>query len=274
MTNPNPNPAPEVPTPQAQAQAEAQAEEAGVLSEQEIAEIEARVEAATPGPWEFDPDVGGVAHYLLARSTVTGRDTFTLIDSDDDGYLFKRDEDGIFVAQSRQDVPALIRTLRHTQERLAQARAALEAAEGREAALHEGLSRIADPLHWTGIDEDYGQVYCRFCAKGVPANVTYPEKLIQHEADCLIPIAAQALAQTATSTSGAVEGEGELSEEVSAVIITARNVDLFLPEDSDKGPGDTEDTTVSGATMWALRYALQRLDTQQAIGEGAEGQEG
>lgn len=72
-----------------------------------LAEIEARANAATPGPWETS-----------AVLTLSGRryDSVTGTDVEYDVCEFPRSpsgiEDGEFIAAARQDVPALVAALR------------------------------------------------------------------------------------------------------------------------------------------------------------------
>ena len=83
------------------------------LTESQLAEIEARVQVATPGPWKSmwegrDHESGD--HFIM-RGTDDGRH--------DDLYLSpSRIEDQDFVAHSRQDVPALLAEVRRLRDLL------------------------------------------------------------------------------------------------------------------------------------------------------------
>ena len=81
------------------------------LTESQLAEIEARVQAATPGPWKS---------MWEGRDHQSG-DHFIMRGTDDARYddLFLspgRIEDQDFVAHARQDVPALLAEVRRLRE--------------------------------------------------------------------------------------------------------------------------------------------------------------
>lgn len=80
-----------------------------ILDEKQIAEIEARHEAATEGPWLFG-DYGAEMYAPNAGNKIIGlfgdAEDYTE-DPHDDDY-----DNGIFVAHARADVPALCQTVR------------------------------------------------------------------------------------------------------------------------------------------------------------------
>ena len=72
------------------------------MTEQELAEIEARVRATTPGPW---------------RSFIEGRDhesgsSFIQTKGEDIELTGATDADQDFIAHARQDIPRLLEELR------------------------------------------------------------------------------------------------------------------------------------------------------------------
>ena len=72
--------------------------------ESRLAEIRARVESATPGPWEndeTDPGVWGLEHIIIGN--YTARDDF-----DSPMWEDGTPEDREFIAASRADLPALL----------------------------------------------------------------------------------------------------------------------------------------------------------------------
>ena len=86
------------------------------MDEQRIAEIEARAEKATPGPWVTDIRDG-----VLYGITECGITT-------DGGYYGPTPSDGEFIAQSRQDIPDLIAAWREQRQRIAELEPVVEAA--------------------------------------------------------------------------------------------------------------------------------------------------
>ena len=92
-----------------------------MMTDQELAEIEAREKAATPGPWKWDPTWGGGAatkkisispnriletamaqcvNHIVIEETQTRTDHFD--------WKAHTKEDAKFIAHARQDIPALI----------------------------------------------------------------------------------------------------------------------------------------------------------------------
>ncbi len=78
------------------------------MNEKELAEIEARAEAATPGPWEVDND-------LSVFTKDGGHGTpWTLFDTV--GNEGEDSSNADFIAHARQDVPALVAEVRRLNE--------------------------------------------------------------------------------------------------------------------------------------------------------------
>ena len=104
--------------------------------ETRLAEIRARVEAATEGPWMVDPEDFGT----ILASNDGGFDGYHIADvHDHDGGMFPVEHNGQFIAASRTDLPDLL--------------AAVEAVMGRlpsllEAAWDDGNALGLDG--WTG----------------------------------------------------------------------------------------------------------------------------
>jgi hypothetical protein len=83
------------------------------MTEKELAEIEARANAATVGPWDYCRGAhgqgcccGGV-HSIPADFPVSTTDT----DSPEEGIsstLERKQNDALFIAQARPEVPALL----------------------------------------------------------------------------------------------------------------------------------------------------------------------
>lgn len=91
-----------------------------MLSEEELREIEERAKNASWGPWELRPSGSIIGH----------RDTAAVIPGDAaPGYFDwicsmqasnqpKWYEDGQFIAHAREDIPALLATIRELQEQV------------------------------------------------------------------------------------------------------------------------------------------------------------
>lgn len=85
--------------------------------------IERRVNAATPGPWTFEPDDdGGPLGYILPADPHRPETLFETCNVWEQAYL-----DGEFVAHARTDIPALLSALRRSHTRIAE----LEAVVGK-----------------------------------------------------------------------------------------------------------------------------------------------
>jgi hypothetical protein len=98
------------------------------LTEQQLDEIEARANAATPGPWEEHADYGPHFYAYLGGSYLRGVGTLNFGDGED------AEADREFVLNARQDVPALLAEVRRLRARVTElegpaveARAALAA---------------------------------------------------------------------------------------------------------------------------------------------------
>lgn len=88
--------------------------EGGALTDDELDAMQARVEAASPGPW---------TSYVEGRDHVAGDSVIRVSENDDedDLYVLRADENGLrpalaadqdFIAHARQDVPRLIAEIR------------------------------------------------------------------------------------------------------------------------------------------------------------------
>jgi len=78
------------------------------LSEQRLAEIEARVSAASAGPWMQ-------AHHIDEPRAIVprSRPNHSLLAVDRDGMaIFDRAEDAAFTVAAREDIPALVAEVR------------------------------------------------------------------------------------------------------------------------------------------------------------------
>ena len=75
-----------------------------MITETELDAIEARANAATPGPWEiFNDDLDG--HIIAGRYSICGGERH-------EGYVHADDLNIIFIAHARTDVPRLIAEVR------------------------------------------------------------------------------------------------------------------------------------------------------------------
>lgn len=108
------------------------------MTDAELAEIEARLEAATPGPWEAHfagiyRDKPVVSHKANARGDRLGR--FVLWEGDPE----QANKDAAFIARARTDVPALVAEVKALRGLLADlsidSQAAAEAVRARGAAV-------------------------------------------------------------------------------------------------------------------------------------------
>jgi hypothetical protein len=84
-----------------------------VMTDERLAEIEARAKDATPGPWEPE------------HRSVIGNDVVIVDDCATAGWdVYPANQD--FIAHARADVPALVTEVRRLRAELAQARAIIE----------------------------------------------------------------------------------------------------------------------------------------------------
>lgn len=119
-----------------------------MLSETELAEIRARVEAATPGPWGYGYAFEKFSHGALVTALNQGVvcELATVLTSVYQGDIFKskyrrrtesdQEANGRFIASARQDVPALLAHVEYQAERIEKLEAALRTIRERP----EGLS--------------------------------------------------------------------------------------------------------------------------------------
>lgn len=83
------------------------------LTDQQHADIEARAEAATPGPWEEHTQYGPHFYAYLRGPYLRGVGTLNFGDGED------AEADREFVLHARSDVPALLAELRRLKAELA-----------------------------------------------------------------------------------------------------------------------------------------------------------
>ena len=106
------------------------------LTKERLAEIEARCEAATPGPWEWDDEAECMRHgskpvmmamwyYDKCGEVVVSLDVY--------------DADAEFTAHARQDIPALLDEVKRLREQLKNLDLAYEFDEDAEAVTGEPL---------------------------------------------------------------------------------------------------------------------------------------
>ncbi len=105
------------------------------MNEQELKEIEARAEAATPGPWKGDRNDGTIKYLMLGGKD--GQAEVLRVDhknghygffmSDDIPYLESQANEE-FVKHARQDVPALCAEVRRLNEENNRLRADMQSA--------------------------------------------------------------------------------------------------------------------------------------------------
>jgi hypothetical protein len=105
------------------------------LSEQQIAEIKARADKATPGPWGIGnkttiglgiENMGGGAYNYDAELAEICPDfdrAFDLRGRNEEIKVASAEDDAEFVAHARQDVPALLAEVERLKAELAQLRA-------------------------------------------------------------------------------------------------------------------------------------------------------
>lgn len=94
---------------------------------QRLAEIAARAEAATPGPWELVPALDGDGvHFKAGVDDSEGNAVIWVTELGDEGC--DREEDAAFIAASRQDIPYLLSALTAAAARIAGLEAAVQCA--------------------------------------------------------------------------------------------------------------------------------------------------
>lgn len=95
------------------------------LNPEQLAAIEARANAATPGPWQEHSDYGKDFYAYLGGSYLRGVGTLTFGDGEE------AEADRAFVLNARTDIPALLAEIERLRARVAELETA--AAEGRAA---------------------------------------------------------------------------------------------------------------------------------------------
>ncbi len=115
------------------------------MTEEELSAIEARVEKATPGPWE------GRDGCVVAPEYIVTEGVFEVVDSFRSGF----EHNAAFIAASRQDVPALCAELRRVREflaadaqRLLSIQFAFNAGDSRRDELRIQAAKIEAFLRW------------------------------------------------------------------------------------------------------------------------------
>ena len=91
------------------------------LTEEELAEIEARANAAAAGPWRVDGHPGDECR--IEGGNLAGHDGMVIYDEGGHGP-----EDALFIAHARSDVPRLIADLRASRAEVERLREELEEA--------------------------------------------------------------------------------------------------------------------------------------------------
>ena len=142
--------------------------------EEALAEIRARVEAATEGPWEndeTDPGVWGPEHIIIGN--YTARDDF-----DSPMWEDGTPEDREFIAASRTDLPTLLAAVEavmklHAPIPIYVLAEECEAPEDHE---HGTTSDGGEDICW---DEPTGETYCNECNDVWGDPVDYPCPTVQ-----------------------------------------------------------------------------------------------
>lgn len=93
------------------------------MTDEQLSEIEARANAATPGPW-----AAGVDHHYFGHAYInTPTDCYEIDDTarmnasaydDERRHHNQLDADAVFMAHAREDVPALVAEVRRLRTRL------------------------------------------------------------------------------------------------------------------------------------------------------------
>lgn len=126
------------------------------LSEERLAEIEARATAATPGPWYVsreDEDAGDLTfdvvagHETVAHVSEGTRDMMTV-------PLARHDT--AFIAHAREDVPALVAALRAAESRANDAERGLSQIIAQRDYYHDEIDRLA---RLVGCEEDLSNTH-------------------------------------------------------------------------------------------------------------------
>ncbi len=81
------------------------------LDDLNVEEIEARCEAATPGPWRISRLRDG-GDLVMQATDDAARNPIGVVVDCSDPYGFNGDPDAAFIAAAREDVPALIAEIR------------------------------------------------------------------------------------------------------------------------------------------------------------------
>lgn len=169
------------PTPAHQAKERAMSEGAKLMSRERLAEIEARVKAATEGPWYYEPSDQGDRSVGL-----DGYGPSVTADEDGENPIAERwnsDRDANFSAHARTDIPDL---LSH-----------IAALERREKLL------VAEVEAWRAWKP------CGKCGNGlIPITIDHDDGLPpQHSFDMCPCFVAVNAAEAATDAAGAMEGK-------------------------------------------------------------------
>lgn len=97
----------------------------------DLAAIRARCDRATPGPWIFSDQSFGGNYRAFQGGVITARGCECLIFANDD-IVFIEPSDACFIANARQDIPALLDEIDHWRKRAEALERALKHYDDRE----------------------------------------------------------------------------------------------------------------------------------------------
>lgn len=174
------------------------------LSREELAEIRARVEAATPGPWEL------VDYELVSRDESTVREAWgdeAFTEGGSDEYMLglnncpHNEQDIInllFIATARTDIPALISTVDALKGEVELVNTALRAAEAERDAQAVEVARLREALGALFRDQELGvrrwadnPSSCTYCGE---SSCDSPDGHLYHADTCAVVVGANILA--------------------------------------------------------------------------------
>ena len=107
------------------------------LTAEELAEIEKRTDAATPGPWETT-DTHGDWKFTVVRRGRVG--------SDCQDIRAGNEPDASFIAASRTDIPRLLATIRADRATIAARDAEIGRLKGDCSCLHDEIRRLRERI--------------------------------------------------------------------------------------------------------------------------------